>query len=154
MTWRREGTQKERAAYPGEKNRRAFRKLVERGAARGVLALAEGKPVGWCSVGPHDDFPALERKRVLQTDRDAATWTITCFFVARPHRSRGVGVALAKEAARIAFAAGATRVEAFPAKLPASGTLPDTFAWTGTASLFRRAGFAPLPSNPRVFIRT
>ena len=88
MEWRRPGSLKDRLQFRGEKNRRAFRKLVESGRARGVLALEGGKPVGWCSAGPHLDFPALDRKRVLRTDRDEGTWTITCFFIAKSHRNR------------------------------------------------------------------
>jgi GNAT superfamily N-acetyltransferase len=153
MWWRRDGSANEVRQYRGEANRIVFRELVQRGEAHGVLAFDAGEPVGWCSIDAYCAFPALERKRSLRTPRDEKTWSITCFFIRRDHRSRGVATALTREAVRMAFSHGATRVEAYPAKTPAGGgALPDTFAWTGTPSLFRKAGFVPLEDNPRVFV--
>jgi GNAT superfamily N-acetyltransferase len=152
MEWRREGTAREVREYRGEPNRLAFRDLVERGLAHGVLAFdAEGEPVGWCSVDVSRSFAALDRKRSLRTGRDERTWSITCFFVRAGHRGRGIGEALAREAVRLAFASGATRVEAYPAKSGGRAKLPAPFVWTGTESMFIRAGFRRDPANPRVF---
>jgi len=52
-------------AGKGDGNRRFIQKLVGAGVVPGLLAYEGGKPVGWCSVAPRKDFPALERSRVL-----------------------------------------------------------------------------------------
>jgi len=147
MAWRLD-----RAAWEagrGAGNRRAFRRLVEAGRAQGVLALEAGRAVAWCSVGPRADFTALVRKRSLATDWDAGTWSVTCFFVAKEWRGRGLGVRLLREALRVARRHGATRVEGYPTALPKDGgRLPPVFAWTGLPGPFERAGFAALARTP------
>ena len=44
----------------GDGNRKAFRKLVRSGAEPGVLAYADGEPVGWCAVAPREQYPRLD----------------------------------------------------------------------------------------------
>jgi len=148
MAWRLDKARWE--AGRGASNRRALRRLVRTGAAYGSLAIADGRAVGWCSTGPRADFVALERKPSLATDWDARTWSVTCFFVDREWRRRGLGKRLLEEAVSVARAHGATRVEGYPAPLPqGGGDLPAVFAWTGLPQVFRRAGFRPLKRVPR-----
>jgi len=133
----------------GASNRRAMKRLVERGQATGVLALDGDEPVAWCSVGPRADFVRLETKRSLATDWDERTWSVTCFFVAKPLRGKGVGKKLLDAAVKLARQHGATRVEGYPARPPrAGGTLPSAFAWTGLPQVFERAGFRRLAKTP------
>jgi GNAT superfamily N-acetyltransferase len=130
----------------GDKNRAAFRRLVEAGEVHGVLAFAEGKPVGWCCFGPRQTFPRLERVRALQRDWPEGTWSIVCFYVPARWRGQGIAGRLLEAAARQAFALGAQHLEGYPA-VPheASAPLPAAFAWTGVPALFEAAGFVPLP---------
>lgn len=133
----------------GEGNRRALKRLVARGAAKGVLALAAGRAVGWCSVGPRADFVALAAKPSLATDWDERTWSVTCFFVAREWRKRGLGKRLLAQAVALARRHGAARVEGYPAVPPrAGGELPGAFAWTGLPQVFERCGFERLARTP------
>src|SRR6266511_530359 len=64
MYWRRPAAEFTRGKRRG--NREALRSLVAAGAVPGVLAYADGVPVGWCSVAPRDAYPRLERARVLR----------------------------------------------------------------------------------------
>lgn len=124
----------------GAGNRSAFRSLVRRGAEPGVLAYADGKPVGWCAVAPREAYPALDRSRVLAPVDDKPVWSVTCFFVLREWRRRGVTVALLRGAAAHAAAHGAKLLEGYPIA-PKKGALPDAFAWTGLVGGFEKAGF-------------
>ena len=147
MAWRltRESWEEGR----GAKNRRAFKRLVESGRASGVLAVSGGRAVAWCSVGPRADFTALETKRSLATDWDAHTWSVTCFFVDKSWRRRGLGERMLRAAAALARKLGATRIEGYPAALPKDGgDLPAAFAWTGLPQVFERAAFTPLAKTP------
>ena len=133
----------------GAKNRRALKRLVESGDASGVLAVAGERAVGWCSAGPRADFVALETKRSLATEWDERTWSVTCFFVDKAWRRRGLGERMLRAAADLARQRRATRIEGYPAPLPKDGgDLPAAFAWTGLPQVFERAGFTTLAKPP------
>ena len=150
MAWRRPGRQWEQ--HKGASNKRAFKKLVTSGAADGVLAFAGGEPVGWLSIGPRADYRSLETKRSLATDWDEHTWSVTCFFIQRDWRGRGVAGKLLGEAVDLARKRGARRVEGYPV-VPTAGfgkKMPGAFAWTGPDPLVvhRILRHLELPSEP------
>ena len=124
----------------GEGNRRAFQQIVDSGEVPGLVAYTEGKPVGWISVEPRQVFPVLSRSRILKPVDEQPVWSIVCFFVARPYRRKGLTVHLLGEAVRYAAEHGAKIVEGYPVDTQ-TGQYPDTFAYIGTASAFRQAGF-------------
>jgi len=126
-------------AQKGDGNRRAFRRIVKAGPPPGVLAYADGRAVGWCAVGPREDYPRLEGSEVLARVDDQPVWSVGCLFVARTYRKRGVSVALLRAAGEYAASRGARIVEGYPktAKKPE----PDVFVWTGVEAAFARAGF-------------
>jgi len=128
-----------------------MKKLVSSGVVPGILAYAGGEPVGWCAIQPRPSYPALERSRVLSPVDDEPVWSITCFFIARPHRARGVSVELIKAAVAHARRSGVRIVEGYPVE-PRKGRMPDAFAWTGLPTAFRKAGFAEVarrsPTRP------
>jgi hypothetical protein len=74
----------------GEKNRRAFRKIVATGIPTGVLAYVGKEPAGWCAVAPRADYSALARSRVLRPVDERPVWSVTCFYVAKEHRRSGL----------------------------------------------------------------
>jgi GNAT superfamily N-acetyltransferase len=124
----------------GEGNRRAFQAVVAAGDPPGVLAYHGEERVGWCAVAPREAYPALGRSRVCAPVDDRPVWSISCLFVARPYRRRGVSARLLAEAARFAVERGARVVEGYPVD-PKQATAPAAFVWTGLPSAFRRAGF-------------
>jgi GNAT superfamily N-acetyltransferase len=149
MYWRLRRSRFEKTK--GEGNRRAFRRIVATAAPTGVLAYADGEPVGWCAVAPREDYPVLERSRILARVDGRPVWSVSCFFIARPFRHRDVGRRLLVAAVDFARRGGARIVEGYPVE-PRAGALPDVFAWTGLASAFRRAGFKEIlrrsPTRP------
>ena len=126
--------------HPIHGNRKALRKLVTKGRSPGILAYDHGKPVGWCAIEPRENYPVLERSRSLARVDDRPVWAITCLFVARTFRRKGVSTALLKAAAKHARQHGALLVEGYPVE-SRSGRLPDAFAFTGTVPAFTTAGF-------------
>lgn len=128
------------ASQKGESNRLALQRILEAGDEPGILAYAAGQPVGWCALAPRESYPALDRSRTLRRLDEQPVWSITCFFVARPFRRKGLSVALLKAAIEHARARGATIVEGYPVE-PKKGSMPDIFASTGLSSAFRQAGF-------------
>ncbi|MCP4589607.1 MAG: GNAT family N-acetyltransferase [bacterium] len=124
----------------GDKNRRAFKRIVDSGEVPGLLAYAGGEPVGWCAVRPRETYSVLQRSRILKPVDDAPVWSVVCFFVAKPYRRQGVTVRLLKAAVAHAKREGARIVEGYPVE-PRKGSMPDAFAWVGTAAAFLQAGF-------------
>lgn len=140
MIWRVPSGGKYWAAQKGEGNRRAFKKLVEAGAATGVLAFDGREPVGWASVAPRADFAYFGRSRTIPPAADEKTFSVTCFFVKRGRRGQGVAGALLAAGVDYAAKKGARLVEGYPSTTKAARQA-DAFIHTGVASLFEAAGF-------------
>lgn len=124
----------------GERNRLALQSLARSKMPPGVLAFDADKPIGWCAIAPREDYPGLARSRVLKPVDDHPVWSVSCFFIDRAYRRRGVSQKLLLAAADFAGARGAKIVEGYPVD-PADKNYPAVFAWTGTAKCFREAGF-------------
>ena len=124
----------------GDANRSAMRALVEQKKEPGILLYKGGLAIGWCSVAPRAEFVALSRSRVWAPVDESAVWSVSCFFVAKDHRNQGLSVELLKSAVAFARSRGAHIVEGYPQELD-GGPLPASFAWTGIASAYRKAGF-------------
>jgi GNAT superfamily N-acetyltransferase len=95
-------------------NRRREERYVRAGNVPGLLAYARGEPVGWVAIEPRSAFPRLARSRTLAPVDERPVWSITCFFVARPHRGKGVTRALIEAAVSYARSRRAELVEAYP----------------------------------------
>ena len=145
---------KEWSAGCGDGNKAAFRRIVRRGDEPGLLAYDGDTPVGWCALAPREEYGALARSRLLKPVDTQPVWSITCFFVARTHRRRGVTVALLKAAVPWVAGRGGTWLEGYPAE-PSSGAWPDAYAYHGTVAAFTRAGFREVarPSKTRAIMR-
>jgi GNAT superfamily N-acetyltransferase len=130
MYWRIGGRYRDR---PREENKAALKLVVTRGPPPGLLAFEGETAVGWCQITPRSELPWLEQVRWLERVDELPVWSISCFFVRRGYRRRGVSAALVEAAVKLARRAGAPAVEAYPSE--ASG------AYTGHATTFARAGF-------------
>ena len=138
MLWRLKRSEFEK--QKGDQNKTAFKAVVDSGQAPGILAYANGSPIGWCAVAPRETYPALDRSRVLKRIDDKPVWPIVCLFIARPYRRKGVSVELLKAASEYIRHRDGKIVEGYPVE-PRKDAMPDAFAWTGIASAFLEAGF-------------
>ena len=134
MYWRIGSAYRQR---PREANKAAFRELVRHGPPPGLLAFDGDVAVGWCQVTPRDALPWLDRTWRLERVDDVPVWSLSCFYVRKGYRKRGVTSALIAAALDAAKRAGAPALEAYP--LDANVT-PST-SHTGYASTFAHAGF-------------
>jgi len=122
------------------RNRETMRGIVAQGRVPGLLAYLDGRPVGWASVAPREEFPVIERSRTTKPVDDRPAWAIVCFYIHARHRKQGVGTALLEAAVDHARANGAMLVEAYPAD-PAVGKIANPMAWYGLVPMFEAAGF-------------
>jgi GNAT superfamily N-acetyltransferase len=128
------------AAYrkqPREQNKAAFRQVVKNGPPPGLIAFDGDLPVGWCQLTPRDDLPWLDQVWRLRRVDDLPVLSISCFYVRKGYRRRGITTALIAAALKAAKAAGAPALEAYPL----DADLTPSASGTGYASTFARAGF-------------
>jgi GNAT superfamily N-acetyltransferase len=138
MFWRL--TRKEFERHKGEGNRKAMKAIVEAGKIPGILAFAQDRAVAWCSVAPREHFTALARSRILKPLDNLPVWSISCFFVEKNYRHKGLSTQMIKAAVDYVKKNGGSVVEAYPVESK-KDKMPDAFAWTGLASAFIKAGF-------------
>jgi GNAT superfamily N-acetyltransferase len=124
----------------GAANRSAMKALVDGGTVPGLLGYLDGLPAGWCAVAPRPDYVRLQTSRILQPIDAAPVWSVSCLFVDRRHRKKGVSVQLLRGAIEYVRQQGGQIVEGYPVE-PVKETVPAAFAWTGLASAFLAAGF-------------
>ena len=82
----------------GKGNRAALKAIVDAGRVPGLLAYVYGRPVGWVSVAPRQDFGRVERSPSTRPVVDRPAWSIVCFYMHRAYRGQGVGSALLRAA--------------------------------------------------------
>ena len=132
-------------------NKAAFRELVKRGPPPGLLAFDGELPVGWCQLTPRDAVPWLDRTWRLARVDDVPVWSLSCFYVRKGYRKRGVTSVLIAAAVNVAKRAGAPALEAYPL----DAHLTPSASGTGYASTFARAGFRTVARHvpPRPIMR-
>ncbi len=152
MWWRT--TRKEFDACHGEKNRLAMKALVEGGLVPGLIGYVEGKPAAWCALGPRDDFPSINRSRVLKKLDGTPVWSLPCLFVGRKFRGRNLTEDMIRGAVDYVREQGGKVVEAYPT-VPRKAKMPPVSSFMGFPAVFARAGFVECarPSEARMIMR-
>lgn len=143
MYWKLRG--KAFAQNAGDNARQMQKNIVDAKIIPGLLAYSEGYPVGWVALEPRSQYPRLAHTRALKPVDDREVWSVTCFFVEKKHRQRGLALELLKAAIAHAKKNGAKIVEGYP--LDVEEHEAPTLVFTGVASMFRQAGFVEVARN-------
>lgn len=128
-------TQDDWNARPWEDNRAALAERIGGGATTGVVAVVDGRMVGWCNASVRRAYPA----HVEGTDDDDTTGSIVCFLVAPPYRGHGIARHMLGGAVELLGDLGLSAAEGYPVEAPENADK----AYRGTPSLFESAGFFP-----------
>ncbi len=93
-------------------NRKEKKSLVKEGRSHGILVYAGDQAVGWCQYGPKEELPRIDSGRNytklgLSDDQGRKLWRLTCFFVDRDFRKKGV----ARSALRLLWTRSKSKVE-------------------------------------------
>ncbi len=134
MYWRIGAAYRKRSQ---ERNKVEFQEIVAHGPPPGLLAFDGDLAVGWCQLTARDALPWLDAVWRLRRIDEVPVWAITCFYVRKGYRRRGVTSALIAAAVKAAKKAGAPALEAYPL----DGELTPSASGTGYSSTFARAGF-------------
>lgn len=124
-----------------EQNRAEKEQRVREGRAHAALVHDGSVCVGWCQFGPTGELPRIKHRRVYEQGLGIPPdWRVTCFFVDRGHRHRGVAAAaLAGALEEIARLGGGT-VESYPEDAE-NRTVSSSFLHNGTVAMFEAHGF-------------
>ncbi len=126
----------------GVGNRKAMKKIIASGEVPGLLAYDANTPVAWCSVAPREAFPRMEKAPTLKRVDDQPVWSVTCFYMSKGYRRRGLSVALLEAAITYVKKQGGKILEGYPYEVKKGASpLPGAFVWTGLVPAFRKAGF-------------
>ena len=137
MWWRLEQAEWREAGPTGRNAASAERFAVS--PPPGVFGYLDDRPVGWCAIAPRAQYPRLQSSPTFGPVDDTPAWAVSCLFIHRTARRRGVASALAGAAAAMAEAYGATAIDAIPVAPGGKRRAPDLY--TGTPSMFAALGF-------------
>jgi len=124
----------------------------------GLLAYADGRPVGWVHAGDRLGFPRLCAESGFVeagTRRDPANpgsgpigrgKAVVCFMIHPQHRGRGIATALLDRVVADAPAEGYAYVEAYPFRHATSCATH----YHGPAVMYEKAGFQKMMTLPEV----
>jgi ribosomal protein S18 acetylase RimI-like enzyme len=147
--------------------RRAMKRArVDAGMAHAALVLEGADCLGWCQFGPPAELTRIKHRKSYEAGGGAGEgagegagggalegagggavcpvqppdWRITCLFVDKTARGRGVAEAALHGALGLIAAAGGGVVETMPEDAAGRKT-SGSFLWNGEAAMFDRAGF-------------
>ncbi|HYI34466.1 MAG TPA: GNAT family N-acetyltransferase [Glaciibacter sp.] len=122
-------------------NREFKRRLVAERRAHAALVFDGNTCVAWCQYGPATELPRIYHRKDVEAEGYAPPdYRITCFFVDRDHRRRGVAAVALRGALDLIAQSGGGFVEAYPQDTQGKKT-SASFLYNGTRHLFEEAGF-------------
>jgi GNAT superfamily N-acetyltransferase len=121
-------------------NKKMIKQLVNKEMPQGLIASMNNEPVGWIAMAPREDYTRLENSRVFKRIDDKPVWSITCFFIKKEFRHKGLSQQLIRGAIDFAKKKKIKILEAYPA-IPYAKNVPHAFLWVGVLSSFVNNGF-------------
>jgi GNAT superfamily N-acetyltransferase len=109
---------------------------------RFALVFDGGEAVAWCQYGTPEELPNIHHRKEYEAALDKPPdYRITCIFVDRKYRRKGVTAAALRGAVDLIAEVGGGVVEGYPHD---TGGQKVSVLYNGTRSLYERAGFGYL----------
>ena len=126
-------------------NRSLKQRLVGQGQAHAALVCDGDETVAWCQFGSPDELPNIYHRKQYELEKDVdPDYRITCIFVDKRYRRRGLSARALQGALDLVAARGGGVVEGYPHD--ADGARKSVL-YDGTRVLFERAGFVYVRSK-------
>lgn len=124
-------------------NREFKRQLVEQDRAHAALVFDGDVAVAWAEYGPVEELPNIHhRKEWQQGVTRVPDYRITCLFVDRNYRRKGMAAVAVRGALALISASGGGLVESYPHDLPPGKKTSSSFLYNATRSMYERLGFS------------
>jgi hypothetical protein len=132
---------------PPEKHRsaedaRAYKKkLVTEERAHAALVFEGEICVAWCQFGPPEELPTIYHRKEVESKMTMPDWRITCIFVDRDYRKKGLSLFALNGALALIKDLGGGVVESYPQDTQGN-KVSSSFLYNGTRGIFEKAGFS------------
>jgi GNAT superfamily N-acetyltransferase len=114
---------------------------VREGRAHAALVYDGTTCVGWCQFGPTEELPRIKHQRAYREGlASLPEWRITCFFVDRSCRGKGVAATALVGALQEIGRLGGGTVESYPEDVEGR-SVSSSFLHNATVAMFERLGF-------------
>jgi GNAT superfamily N-acetyltransferase len=125
--------------FEKESNRELKERLVREGRAHAALVFDGDEAVAWCEYGSCAELPNIYHRKQYDEEADLhPDYRITCLFVDKRYRRRGVTAVALRGAVGLIAQAGGGVVEGYPHDTAGQ---KQAVLYNGTRSLFEREGF-------------
>jgi GNAT superfamily N-acetyltransferase len=126
--------------FTAEGNRALKQRLVDEGRAHAALVFDGGDAVAWCQYGSPEELPNIYHRKEYEAELDGLPdYRITCLFVDKKYRRKGVTAVALGGALNLIAQAGGGVVEGYPHDTDGKKV---SVLYNGTRTLFERAGFS------------
>ena len=126
--------------YSAEANRALKERLVDEDRAHAALVFDGDEAVAWCQYGRPDELPNIYHRKEYEATLDKLPdYRITCMFVDKKYRRKGVLTVALDGAVELIARSGGGVVEAYPHDTDGKKV---SVLYNGTRALFERAGFS------------
>jgi GNAT superfamily N-acetyltransferase len=123
-------------------NRAIKKRLVDEGVAHAALVFDGDEAVAWCEYGTPAELPRIYHRKQYEAELDVLPdYRLTCFFVDRRYRRKGVARAALDGALELIAQAGGGVVEGYPHDI-GDKKMSASFLYNGTRRMFEEAGFS------------
>ena len=129
-------------ARDADANRALKERLVAEGRAHAAVVLDGDEAVAWCQYGDPAELPNIRhRKEYDETTTRVPDYRVTCFFVDRRYRRKGLGEVALRGVLDLVADAGGGVVEGYPHDT-GGARKSASFLYSCTRTMFERVGFA------------
>ncbi len=127
-------------------NREFKRKLVEAGKSRAALVFHGEEVVAWAQFGTVAELPNIYHRKQWEQETDTPPdYRITCVFVDKRYRKKGLASVAVRGAMSLIAELGGGLIEAYPhdlaEKKSAGKKVSSSFLYSATRSVFEQEGF-------------
>jgi GNAT superfamily N-acetyltransferase len=129
MVWRM--TKEELKQNTSECRKEYIKKRVWSDIPIGLLGYIENKAFAWCSIAPRETHQRLYGDENIEN-----VWSITCFYIKKEFRKKGITEFLIENAKKYAQENGAKYIEAYPVEKES-----PSYRFMGFIKTFEKSGF-------------
>jgi GNAT superfamily N-acetyltransferase len=123
-------------------NREFKRRLVEQGRTHAALVLDGDDAIAWAQYGTVEELPNIHHRKEWEKGVvRRPDYRITCLFVDRRYRRKGVASIAVRGALALIAAAGGGLVESYPHDLPPGKKTSASFLYNATRTMYEQLGF-------------
>ncbi len=128
--------------FTAEGNCALKKRLVSEDRAHAALVFDGAVAVAWCQYGTPEELPNIYHRKEYEAGLTRLPdYRLTCFFVDKRYRRKGLSAVALRGALDLIAQAGGGVVEAYPHDTQGKKT-SGSFLYNGTRSLFEQAGFS------------